>query len=244
MGFDGNYKDGKWIVSINREKNLIVEERGELYEVQCIGMNGNVLVDRVFFMGPISEEEVWELIWRLRLENIDAELTIEKSGLNYKTWFSGFGLYESDLLFGGSCLWRRTVGDVIIDIGILGNGRNIMYERKKDSFFEVLVYSGNSKVRAEISQSKSFGTSSPYNNSDILSNSIDSVIIDNSNNSSNSGDSDGNENSIYSYNYSSLPCYYRGYISYYIVLEIIDIIIREYGGVKEKIKDFLKGQAP
>lgn len=241
MGFDGNYKDGKWIVLINREKNLVIEERGELYEVQCIGMNGNVLVDRVFFMGPISEEEVWELIWRLRLEGIDGELTIEESGLNYKTWFSGFGLYESDLLFGGSCLWRRTIGDIVIDIGILGNGRNIMYERKEDSFFEVLVYSSNSKVRAEISQSKSFGTSSPYNNSDILSNSIDSVIIDNSN-SSGSGDSDGN--SIYSYNYSGLPCYYRGYISYYIVLEIIDMFIREYGGVKEKIKDFLKGQAP
>jgi hypothetical protein len=242
MGFDGNYKDEKWIVSINREKNLIIEERGELYEVQCIGMNGNVLVDRVFFMGPISEEEVWELIWRLRLEGIDGELTIEESGLNYKDWFDGFGLYESDLLFGGSCLWRRTVGDVIIDIGISGNGRNIMYERKEDSFFEVLVYSGNSKIRSEISQSKSFGIGSPYNNSDILSNSIDSVIIDNSNSSNNSGD--GN-NGIYSYNYSGLPCYYRGYISYYIVLEIIDMFIREYGGVKEKRKIFfLKGQAP
>lgn len=243
MGFDGICRDGKWIVSISQEKNLVIEERGELYEVQCIGMTGNILVDKVFFMGPITEEEVWELIWRLRLEEIDRKLTVEESGLNYKNWFSGFSLYESDLLFGGSCLWRKTVGDIIIDIGILGNGRNIMYERKEDSFFEVLVYSGNSKIRAEISQSKSFGTGSPYNNSDILSNSMDSVIIDNSNSSNNSGDSNGN-NSIYSYNYSGLPCYYRGYISYYIVLEIIDMFIREYGGVKEKIKDFLKGQAP
>lgn len=230
MGFDGIYRDGKWIVSISREKNLVVEEWGELYEVQCVGMNGNILVDKVFFMAPISEEEVWELIWRLRLEEIDRKLTVEESGLNYKNWFDGFDLYESEMLFGGSCLWRRAIGDVVIHIAILGKGRNLMYERREDSLFEIWIYARDSKIRANIQNSSAFSISHSYdpNNVNIIS-----------------GDpSENANNSMYCFNYDSLPCYYRGYISYYIVLEIIDMFIREYGGIKEKIKYFLKGQAP
>lgn len=194
MIFNGiEYKRNKIKRKISDDKYLLIEEKDGLYDVTCISDKGNVFVNRASYSNLLEEDEVLELLWTLRREEVYNSLGLKERFKIYSKWFPGFEMYKEDYIYEGYYTWMKSIGapeGLNIIINMCGKTGSLMYERKEDSFFQVSLCCYNEKMKESI-----------YKLFNIDNNKKDSI--------------DGNNF------YETHSTYSCNYVNYYIVREII-----------------------